>query len=116
MYRDLGIHTIWLPPHSSHFLQMLDLVIFGILKKKYAGLRSKPTRPKLEGKILRILQAWHDTVWRPNIRQAWGRAAVKRTGLSWNITWRLDLDRVKEIIMKHCPDFIENIGCEINFG
>jgi hypothetical protein len=29
----LGIPAIWLPPHSSHFLQLLDLTVFGAFKK-----------------------------------------------------------------------------------
>lgn len=51
----LGI--IWLPPHTSHFLQILDASVFGQRKVVYRNLQTTPTRPKIEGKILRAFHA-----------------------------------------------------------
>ena len=56
---EVGIQPIWLPPHSSHFLQVLDLLVFAELKKAYRTRRSKKTSPRIEGKVMRVLYAWN---------------------------------------------------------
>ena len=73
---ELEIVPIWLPPRSSHFLEVLDLLVFAELKKAYRARRSKTTSPKIEGKILRILSAWNTACYGPTIIKAWQRAAI----------------------------------------
>jgi hypothetical protein len=46
VYAALNIRTIWFPPHSSHFLQPLDLVLFIRLKIKYQKHQASKTKPK----------------------------------------------------------------------
>jgi hypothetical protein len=76
MFTNLNIRIIWLPPHSSHFLQPLDLSVFGILKREYLDHWVKPTRPKVEGKLLRIHRAWHSATDPITISSAWTAAAI----------------------------------------
>jgi hypothetical protein len=58
MYREIKITPIWMPAHSSHFLQPLDLVIFGVFKSAYLELKTKMTTPRIEGKMIRIMKCW----------------------------------------------------------
>ena len=52
------LEIVWLPPHSSHFLQMLDGALFGALKSLFRNLRTAKTTPKIEGKIFRAYKAF----------------------------------------------------------
>ena len=52
------LEIVWIPPHSSHFLQMLDGAMFGALKSVFRNLRTPKTRPKIEGKIFRAYKAF----------------------------------------------------------
>jgi hypothetical protein len=54
---------IWLPPHSSHFLQLLDVAIFGSFKKHCGNQQRSEVKPQLEGEILRVLHAWHNATY-----------------------------------------------------
>ena len=47
---EVGIQPIWLPPHSSHFLQVLDLLVFVELKRL--------TEPEEQG---RRVQNWRES-------------------------------------------------------
>jgi hypothetical protein len=51
--------NIWALSHSSDFLQPLDLYLFGARKRVYLNHWRKPTRPKVEVKLLRIHRAGH---------------------------------------------------------
>jgi hypothetical protein len=46
VYAALNIRIIWFLPHSSHFLQPLDLVLFTRLKIKYQKHQAGKTKPK----------------------------------------------------------------------
>lgn len=52
------LELVWFPPHTSHFLQILDGSMFGALKSVYRNLRTPKTRPKIEGKIFRAYRAF----------------------------------------------------------
>jgi hypothetical protein len=103
-----NIRPIWLPPHSTHFLQVLDVGLFGAFKTNYRNTRSRPTKPKLEGKLLRILKAWHITAYPVTIWNAWRAAGVHVTTvheIPFYVT--IDATRVRELIIQHCPDGME---------
>ena len=52
------LELVWFPPHTSHFLQMLDGAMFRALKSLYRNLRTPKTSPKIEGKIVRAYRAF----------------------------------------------------------
>ena len=109
LFDEIGIHPIWLPPHSSHFLQTLDLLLFAELKKAYSSLRTPLTRPKIEGKLLRILRAWNTAKYPLNIINAWKRAGITfRRGAKGSsfedATFCLDIRRITILIKCNCSD------------
>jgi hypothetical protein len=69
-----NIRIIWLPPYSTYFLQVLDIGLFGALKTNDKNTRARPTKPRLEGKLLRILKAWYITADAVTIWNAWRTA------------------------------------------
>ena len=111
---EVGIQPIWLPPHSSHFLQVLDLLVFAELKKAYRTRRSKKTSPRIEGKLLRILYAWNVATYRLTILKAWQRAGIvpsrcnlgKRGG---DERFTIDIRRIHNTIQANCPDADQNV-------
>jgi hypothetical protein len=60
--RFADIIPIWLPAHSSHSLQVLDVGLFGAYKTNYRNVRTRSTKPKFEGKRLGTLKACYTTV------------------------------------------------------
>jgi hypothetical protein len=52
LMKERGIELIWLPADSTHFLPALDAAVFGSFKSHDSNLRTKVTRPTLEGKLL----------------------------------------------------------------
>ena len=52
------LEIVWLPPDTSHFLQMLDGAMFGALKSSFRNLRTPKTSPRIEGKIVRAYRAF----------------------------------------------------------
>ena len=112
--REVGIQPIWLPPHSSHFLQVLDLLVFAELKKAYRTRRAKKTSPKLEGKLLRSLYAWNVATHHLTILKAWQRAGIvpmreslgQRNGAE---RFTIDIRRVHAAIQRNCPDADQDV-------
>jgi hypothetical protein len=100
-YASLNIKVIWLPPHSSHFLQPLDLVMFARLKMRYRERQAIKTRPKWVSKVLRIHQSWHECTHRLTIRAAWTAAAIIHTA-SESPEWRIDEISVARKLEEHC--------------
>ena len=106
---EVGVCPIWLPPHSSHFLQVLDLLVFAELKKAYRSRRTRKTSPRIEGKLLRILAAWNVASHRPTVLKAWERAGIvpisshsgARTGTE---RFALSIRRIHRMIQCNCPD------------
>ena len=76
----VGLRVIWLPPHSSHFLQMLDASPFGILKSAYRQIKPRPEKPRYEAKIVRGFHAWYVACYPGNVI-----SAFQRTGLDFDL-------------------------------
>jgi hypothetical protein len=105
MLSELNVHAIWLPPHSSHFLQPLDLSVFASLKHHYCNLRTRPTKPKIEGKLLRALHAWHLATWPGCISSAWSSAGIAISGpLNRDAQVMVGIGTLSEIMDAHCVD------------
>jgi hypothetical protein len=101
VYEALNIQIIWLPPHSSHFLQPLDLVVFAQLKMKYRTQQAVKTRPKWVSKIIRIHYAWHECTHRLILRAAWSAAAVIKAP-SAVPEWRIDTIAIGRKLEEYC--------------
>jgi hypothetical protein len=83
----LGIQLIWLPAHASYFLQPLDLIVFSAFKRTYMNTWLVATRPKIEGKIVRALRAWHTSAYIGLIDNGWKASGLQVRGpLSDNAT------------------------------
>ena len=97
------LQIIWLPPHTSHFLQMLDASVFGQLKSLYRNLRTLDTRPKIEGKILRAFHALWTAAFPRNVL-----AGFERTGFTYTtdtrgtLTVALNESRVRSLVETNC--------------
>jgi hypothetical protein len=61
-FQQENVIVILLPPHASHLYQVLDLCIFGLMKKEYKSYRihgkCSSSNEKLTQKIERVLRAW----------------------------------------------------------
>ena len=67
-FHEIGnLKIIWLPPHSSHFLQMLDSCLFGLLKREYRNIKPQSVSPKIESKIVRAFHALWNVIYPQNI-------------------------------------------------
>jgi hypothetical protein len=105
MFAQAKIYIIWLPPHSTHFLQVLDLLLFGIFKRNYKRLPKVETNPKIEGKIVRALHAWHESSWPPYLRSAWRMAGFHLDPSPASDVWSgVNLRKIAELIIQNCPD------------
>jgi hypothetical protein len=101
----LGIQPIWLPPHTSHFLQPLDLTVFSVFKRTYMNTRVIATRPKIEGKIVRALHAWHTSAYIGLIYNGWKAGGLQVRGpLSDDAILELSQKRITQLIRENCPD------------
>jgi hypothetical protein len=101
----LGIQPIWLPPHASHFLQPLDLTGFGVFKKNSSLARRIPTTPKIEGKLIRSLYAWHNSADIQTIYHRWKAGGVQVRGpLSDTATPEPNTAKIGQIIRKNWVD------------
>ena len=108
-FESIGIKPLWLPPHSSHFLQPLDLLLFAELKKCYVQLRTIATTPKVEGKVLRILRAWHKAKDPGNVIRSFSRGAILINRVPPGVqrqmpAIRVDWDIVASLQHKNCSD------------
>ena len=97
------LRIIWLPAHTSHFLQMLDASVFGQLKAVYRNLRTLTTRPKIEGKILRAFHALWNASFPRNVLAGFELMGFTyRMALGGGITIHLDESRVTHVIRTNC--------------
>jgi hypothetical protein len=81
MCHDLGIVPIFLPAHSSHLTQPLDVAMFAIHKSAIGRVRPAQWMNAQTAQITKILGAWQVAATPPNII-----SAFKQTGLhaNWN--------------------------------
>ena len=97
------LRVVWLPPHTSHFLQMLDASVFGQLKGAYRNLRTLPTRPKIEGKILRAFHAMWNAAFPRNVLAGFELTGFKYSMLAdESLAIHLDEQRVLELTRSNC--------------
>jgi hypothetical protein len=61
------IECVWLPPHSSHLLQVLDLSLFGVTKKFLNRLNSGESKYIQANHIIRVLDCFHSAACPGNI-------------------------------------------------
>jgi hypothetical protein len=76
----LGIQPIWLPAHESHYLQPLDLTVFSAFKRTYMNTRLIATGPKIKGKNVRALRAWHTNAYIGLIYNGWKAGGLQVRG------------------------------------
>ena len=97
------LEIVWLPPHSSHFLQMLDGSMFGSLKCLFRNLRTPKTTPKIEGKIVRAYRAFWTAAFPTNVM-----ASFQVTGFTYTYMngapqgMILDQKAVSDLILCNC--------------
>jgi hypothetical protein len=101
----LGIQPIWLPAHASHFLQPLDLTAFSAFKRTDMNTRLIATRPKIEGKIVRALRAWHTSAYIGLIYNRWKADGLQVRGpFSNDAIPQLNSKKGTQLIRENCPD------------
>ena len=109
-----NLDVIFLPPHSSHFLQPLGLCVFLQHKILYfnALVQYRRSNGNLNGqkvfsdKIVRIIDTW-EGVQTHFIITSWERASIRvnlirNPTLSFQIV--LDYPKIKEAIMENCKN------------
>lgn len=97
------LRIIWLPAHTSHFLQMLDASVFGHLKGVYRNLRTLSTRPKIEGKILRAFRALWTVSFPRNILAGFELTGFHySTSLTGGMKLITDDERCKMLLETNC--------------
>lgn len=72
----INFFPIYLPPHSSHLLQPLDLSFFGIMKSKYNSLRYNHPVKTIQDKIHNIHHALYDASYIDNILGSWKHSGI----------------------------------------
>ena len=94
-----------LPPHSSHFLQMLDASLFGVLKMAYRNFKTGPERPKYEAKLARAFRAWHVSCYPMDII-----SCFQMTGPEYSLQEHgqfrvaLNMRKIYALVQVNCPD------------
>jgi hypothetical protein len=112
MYRDLNIRVIWLPPHSSHFLQPLDLYLFGQLKCKYYPFPGTTQKPRWETKVVNIHRTLHDCTFPFPLRFGWQNAGISLTHIP-RFEWWVYNASVEKKIKENCgpaPETERSVG------
>ena len=105
-----GLRVISLPPHSSHFLQMLDASLFGVLKMAYRNTRTGPEKPKYEAKLVRAFHAWHTACYPINII-----SCFQMTGLDYRFhddggfDVVLNMRKMDALMQVNCPDYQDKL-------
>ena len=108
-----GLEIIWLPPHASHFLQMLDALYFGILKAEYRRGKTDKMTPKVAGKVVRASKAECAANWAPTIMSSWELTGFTYVGLGTTSPQvRLNMNTAIELCKANCADFSEFVGPE----
>ena len=102
MFRQLKTELIWLPPHSSHFLQQLDVNFFSVLKTYYKSGTEKTT-PKVAGKVTRAFMA----LWRAScpitVMKCWEMTGFRYVYSGMQVTRiSLDFTTITKLIYANC--------------
>jgi hypothetical protein len=98
-------HLGWLPLHSTHCLQSLELTLFGVYKRTYQGARAQAAKPKLEGKLMRALYSCHVTKYAGAIFNAWKAAwVVMLTIKDQPFNLAVSMSEARTILCENCHD------------
>ena len=101
-----GLEIIWMPAHSSHFLQMLDACYFGVMKGEYRRGKTLKQKPKVAGKLIRAFRATWQANYPTTIMRSWELTGFYYTGLGTsNSGVCLDLRSVIALAEANCQDF-----------
>ena len=103
MFRQLKTELIWLPPHSSHFLQQLDVNFFSVLKTYYKSGKTEKTTPKVAGKVTRAFMA----LWRAScpitVMKCWEMTGFRYVYSGMHVTRiSLDFTTTTKLIYANC--------------
>ncbi len=111
-FRNLrGLEIIWMPPHSSHFLQMLDACYFGVMKGEYRNGRTQKQKPKVAGKLIRAHRAMWNASFPTTIMRSWELTGFHYKGLGTSSNSAcLDLRAIVALAKANCQDFAEFVG------
>ena len=102
----ISAEVLWLPPHSTHFLQQLDASYFGLMKLNYRAGTTVATRPKVAGKALRAYRAIWCTNIPINILRCW-----EITGFKYHNLWKPDMHvslnaaLIPVLLKQNCVDY-----------
>ena len=101
-----GLEIIWMPPHSSHFLQMLDASYFGVMKGEYRRGKTTKQKPKVAGKLIRAYRASWVAGYPTTVMRSWEAVGFHYTDLGTkNPGVRLDLKSILALAKANCQDF-----------
>jgi hypothetical protein len=90
LFEEKKILCLWLPPHSSHLLQMLDLCIFGVTKRVIARLNNRDCR---------YIQAEHLRKILDSFAQACAPGNVTASFRLGGVSLFLDADRILRCVV-----------------
>ena len=96
-----------MPPHSSHFLQPLDLFVFMKHKQLYKNIQKNSeeyqARTKFMSKILRICDSW-EMINTSSVFTSWKRAGFRLEFIQEEHCHRFSISREKliELIRQYC--------------
>lgn len=106
-----GLEIIWMPAHSSHFLQMLDACYFGVMKNEYRLGNTTKQKPKVAGKLIRAFRASWIASYPTTVMRSWQLTGFAYTGLGTATQGaRLCLRSIVELVKVNCPDFEDFVG------
>jgi hypothetical protein len=72
-----GVLLITYPPHTSHVFQVLDVLLFGILKRAKKYQRRDDTLRKEVDHVLRLFRAYEQATASTTIRASWGKTGFE---------------------------------------
>lgn len=98
-----NIKILPIPPHSSHFTQMLDATVFGSIKRKYTSIKNDiSSKSKFTKKLIRIKRAYESVLSQELIQSGWeatGFHLSLKDGKVIDVTFK---EEFKEILRSEC--------------
>jgi hypothetical protein len=83
----------------------LNAGVFGTFTSHYSNLRTKFTKPKLEGKLLQVLYVWHVGIYRGCIKPAWTAVGVQvKTPQDEQWPVAVKLSNITQLVLRNCSD------------
>ena len=98
-----NIKILPIPPHSSHFTQMLDATVFGSIKRKYTSIKNDiSSKSKFTKKLILINRAYESVFSQELIQSGWeatGFHLSLKVGKVIDVTFK---EEFKEILRSEC--------------